>query len=305
MQSTLEADLAALRKGTRWDAIPVLVASAVALTACCMLPRTLGPWSVALTWVPIGLLQYRLVISGHEAVHRTLVPHAALNEWIGAVGQALVGVNFAAYRLQHMDHHRCPDRASDPDGHIYGGIIDARRGWRRLLTWTLGTAVEVAVKLRQKGAAGIGTDRATVRPEVAAAMRRHGLLVIACQLLLVALCAASSGLWWAYAGLWIGPLLTVTVFLNRTRILVEHGLPLVAGLAGGPRIPTVDIVPPTWQRLVFAPFLFNHHCAHHLHMGVPWYNLPQLRELCRRHGVEGYGEVQGGYLAALSRCLRA
>ena len=44
-------------------------------------------------------------------------------------------------------------------------------------------------------------------------------------------------------------------------------------------LPTVDVSPPAWQRLVFAPFWFNHHGAHHLFMAVPHYNLPALVEL--------------------------
>ena len=71
----------------------------------------------------MGVLQYRVVISGHEAVHSTLAYPKPLNEALGVAGQSLVGVNFTAYRLQHLDHHRVRTRSDDPDGHtcMHGG----------------------------------------------------------------------------------------------------------------------------------------------------------------------------------------
>ena len=57
--------------------------------------------------------------------------------------------------------------------------------------------------------------------------------------------------------------------------------------------------------LIFAPFLFNYHCCHHLYMTVPHYNLPRLRALLIRHEVPGYVQVDGGYLAAVLRVMRS
>ncbi|MCB9745801.1 MAG: fatty acid desaturase [Alphaproteobacteria bacterium] len=329
-----EAQVTALRKDERWVALPGLLLAYALLAVAFVLPAFVAPWWVfAVTWPLIGILQYRIVISGHEAVHFTLVPHKGLNELLGVFGQAIVGVNFAAYRLQHLDHHRAKDLESDPDGHIYGGIIQTPRGWRRTLVWTLGTLVEILVKIRQKGTGGYGTKREQ-SPKQVNLRRRHTAYVILAQLSLMFLgsqvLAAHSGvellsvsplspegaLTWAlhliggYALLWTGPLFTVAVFLNRSRILIEHGLAMIMEREmtedfGGRRIPTVDIVPNTLERVVFAPFLFNYHCCHHLFMSVPHYNLPQLRALCREFGVSGYHEVEGSYLSALRRTMSA
>lgn len=329
----LDGALAALRRDERNVALPGLTLAYVLLVGLFLSPAfSSSHWIFALIWVPLGVLQYRVVISGHEAVHKTLCYPLWLNEFLGVLGQSLVGVNFAAYRLQHLDHHRARSLDEDPDGHIYGGIIKTPRGARRFVVWTLGTLVEILVKIRQKGTGGYGTLR-DQRPEEVRQRRLHTLLVILAQLTIMASAAAilathlglslvpsaltpaallqaGALLVGGYALLWTGPLFTVAVFLNRSRILIEHGLALLIneetpGAISGPRIPTVDIVPNVVERLIFSPFLFNYHCCHHLYMTVPHYNLPQVRELCRAHGVKGYHEVRGSYLTALRRAMSA
>ena len=311
VRARFEARLKELRTDHRNVALPGLALTYLGVALLLLAPLWLGGWHW-LWMIPLmGVLQYRVVISGHEAVHHTLAHPRPVNEVLGVVGQALVGVNFTAYRLQHLDHHRVRTRAEDPDGHIYGWVVEARPGLRRLLVLLLGTFTEILIKIYQKGTGGIGThQRQSAR--VRAGKRRDSLLVVGAQLSLIALCWATTGQIWGYLLVWIAPLFGVAVFLNRCRIVVEHGLAqlvaqqLPGGFQefGGLRIPTVDIVPNRLERLVFAPFLFNYHCCHHLFMAVPHYNLPALRDLLRAHGYSGYHEVHGSYLTALVRCIR-
>jgi fatty acid desaturase len=308
---TFEARLRTLRTEQRNSALPGLVLTYAALVGLLALPLWLSPWHL-LWWVPVvGVLQYRVVISGHEAVHYTLCFPRGLNEVLGVVGQALIGVNFSAYRIQHLDHHRVRKRKDDPDGYIYGAVVDARPGLWRFLVLTLGTPIELVVKIRQKGTGGIGNFKQQSMKERRGRMRDTGAVVLA-QLALIGVTWAVTG--WpvvSYLLLWVLPLFAVAVTLNRCRIVIEHGLAhliarkLPGGLKefGGPRIPTVDIVPNALERLVFAPFLFNYHCCHHLFMTVPHYNLPQLRGLLREHEHAGYHEVRGSYISALVRTL--
>ena len=37
-----------------------------------------------------------------RAFHKTLCPNKSLNEGVEVIGQAMIGVNFTAYRLQHI-----------------------------------------------------------------------------------------------------------------------------------------------------------------------------------------------------------
>lgn len=334
-KATFQARLKELRTEQSNQSLPGLIATWIALPVVLATPVLLGApwWTMLLLWPLIGWLQYRIVISGHEAVHKTLCYPEALNEFFGVAGQALVGVNFAAYRLQHMDHHRAPTENEDPDAHIYMGIINTPKGIRRTLWWTLGTAVEILIKIRQKGTGGYGTKR-EISAKVARDKKLHTLLVFAFQLAI--LIASGFGLahmvdvdlvemvgkgWigWAhiliglpagYLLFWFGPLSLFAVFLNRCRILIEHGLPIAMAREmpegwGGRRIPTVDIVPGRLEQELFAPFAFNYHCVHHLYMAIPHYNLAKARQLCREYGVDGYHELEGSYLTALVRTMQA
>lgn len=299
-----ERRLRELRQDLRNVSLPGLALTYLLLIAALVSTHFItAPLWFAILWVPIGLLQYRVVLSGHEAVHKTLCTPLWLNEALGVMGQALVGVNFASYRVQHLDHHRSTSTATDPDGHIYGRIVAAPKGWRRWLTYTLGTFVELIIKIAQKGVASVG-GRPDVSAESVSASRRHSVYVVLTQLSLIGICWALSGLFYAYALLWIGPLFSVAVFLNRSRIMVEHGLPLLAGVPPCRRgIPTVDIVVPWWEANVFSPFYFNYHCCHHLYMTVPHHNLPQLRNLLREFSVPDYYEEEGSYLTCIHKAM--
>lgn len=271
----------------------------------------------------MGIVQYYIVISGHEAVHKTLCSHRLSNEFFGVFGQALVGVNFHAYRMQHMDHHRCSRYTEDPDAHIYMKVMSKPSGWPRFLYLVFGTFIEILIKIRQKGSGGYGTER-NIKPDVAYKMKRDSFFVILAQISIMMLSFFCLGglpfsfgvsVWaemvlgaiWSYAIVWITPLFCITVFLNRCRIVIEHGLALYLAEQtqdfGGPRIPTVDVVPNPIERLLFAPFLFNYHCAHHLFMAVPHYQLPALHSLLKEHNYEGHHCLEGGYLKAIHTAM--
>ncbi|MBM75587.1 MAG: hypothetical protein CMK59_09315 [Proteobacteria bacterium] len=285
----------------------------------------------------MGIVQYYVVISGHEAVHKTLCSSLKLNEFFGVLGQSLVGVSFTAYRQQHLDHHKALHNDHDPDAHIYMGVLSAPPGWKRFVFLTLGTFIEIAIKIRQKGSGGYGSER-KLSKKIQRNMKRDSLLVIFAQLCLIAVSSLVLSSWvelywpsnfletpnisnvqgwfsllcswgFSYALLWITPLFGITVFLNRCRIVIEHGLALkiaeqlVDNTTENPqkklRIPTVDIVPSPIERLLFAPFLFNYHCSHHLFMGVPHYHLPALHESLKDNQYPGHYTLKGGYLKAL------
>lgn len=305
--SPFEADLRRLRQDERNPSLPGLLATYAGLIGLVGLGLWGGPMWLPLLIFPIGVLQYRVVLSGHEAVHKTLCYPLWLNELLGVLGQALVGVNFASYRVQHLDHHRATTLAADPDGHIYGGIIQTPRGWRRWTVYVLGTFIEIAVKVYQKGIGSIGTRHSEAsRVNTIPDSRLHTVGVLGAQSALLLGFWALTGHWWAYLCWWIAPLFAVAVFLNRSRILVEHGLALLDGQNSTPRgIPTVDIWAPAWQRFIFSPFNFNHHNAHHLHMTVPHYNLPELAKALDAHQSAGFHPLRISYLTAIARAMAA
>lgn len=303
-RAAFERALRALRTDRRNVSLPNVIGTFMALAVLFWLPALVGAWWVPLaTFVPMGLLQYRLVLTGHEAVHKTLVYPEWLNEAVGWVGQAALGVNFTSYRVQHLEHHRANDADADPDGHIYAPIVRSGPGWPRIAWWLFGTFAEVAVKVVQKGIGSVGNLERRVSADSQGRSGRNTLVVVGTQATLFLAAWASTGRITGWFEIWAAPIV-LAVFVNRTRIFVEHGLPMLDGQASVGRGPaTHDFVVPWYERVILSPYLFNHHASHHLHMTVPHYNLPALRTLLREARAPGYTEEVGSYTAAVRRAL--
>ena len=266
-----------------------------------ILVRYPGPWTYVGAFLGIGLMQYRMMIACHEAVHKTLLFPFWLNELCGLLHCALVGINFTRYRRQHVYHHRSHDVSQDPDAYIYAPILRVRPGFRRVIVWIFGTAAEVVEKFRQKGPTGTGNFDFTGKA------KRDSIVIIAVQ---VALVSASAFLlnWWTYFAFWTLPLLTVAVFMNRTRVMVEHGYAYVAGMGSqqdcsSASVQTVDVASNPLERFFLAPYLFNYHFAHHSVPSVPHYNNPALARLLAKRENINQLRVSGSYIRAIVRVL--
>ena len=115
-----------------------------------------------------------------------------------------------------MAHHGAQNVSHDTDAYIYEPILRTRPGIRRLAMWIFGTSGEVIEKIRQKGF----TVTATIDAKGKA--RLLSLAIVAAQVLLLLSCALWLS-WWYYFAFWLAPLLTIAIFMNRTRVLIEHG----------------------------------------------------------------------------------
>ncbi len=257
----------------------------------------------AVAFVLVGLMQYRLVLASHEAVHRAFLEPAWLNELSGVVHASLVGVNFHRYRQQHLDHHRARDLDSDPDAYIYRPILEARPGLRRLAVLLFGIVPEALEKLRQEGPAVSAAET-----EDAGRQRRHNLAILACNGAVFAALTAAIG-WWAWPVFWAGPLGSVALLVNRVRVFVEHGYHYAAAdrwpaALGAQPIRTIDLVSLPLERFFLSGFSFNYHKAHHYAPGVPHHNLRPLTELLARE-EPGYGPaVRRSYAGVLASMIQ-
>ena len=417
---TLHEKITELRREKKNSALVILFFTYISIPTIwlCMIHPTVIQFPILLLplWFLFGVAQYYIVISGHEAVHKTLCYPIERNEFLGIFGQALVGVNFTAYRQQHIDHHKSSSYTEDPDAHIYMGVIRKKKGFYRFFFLTLGTLIEIFVKIRQKGSGGFGSDKRKLNENIRRGMNRDSKLVIIAQITIMLLTQqiclqyidfydnqyptfennivqnnwyinmrllieGSLGSYYplfsmifsailGYALFWVVPLFGVTVFLNRCRIVIEHGLPLLqeqnspiinttnrdstdeiiddfeeeiafkspkpkkkaerydithqnetyiknsrkgipftsnmttsSNKKKGPRIPTIDILPPKWQQIIFSPFSFNYHCTHHLFMGVPHYNLHKLHQILREEEYPGFFFQEKSYIGSLREIL--
>ncbi|HEX7896552.1 MAG TPA: fatty acid desaturase [Planctomycetota bacterium] len=251
-----------------------------------------GPLTFAVVPLAIGVLQYRLIMACHEAVHRTLFFPAWLNEAAGVLCGSLVGLHLTRYRSQHLAHHDAPALSADPDAYIYEPVLRARPGVRRAAVWFFGAVPELFEKFRQKSAGGGSL------PLSLAILAAQGALLGACALWLK---------WWYYPVFWAAPLVTIALFLNRTRVIVEHGwahLRVAPDALPDAPVLTFDLRSNPLERFIIAPFLFNFHGAHHSSPSVPHYNNPRLAALLAESG-RPVVRVEGSYLGTLLRILRS
>ena len=264
-----------------------------------LLARHPGAWSYAIVFVTIGLMQYRMVIACHEAVHKRLLFPYWLNETVGGIHCALIGINLVWYRRQHLGHHAAQDIGHDTDAYIYEPILRTQPGIRRIAVWIFGTAREVIEKVQQKGF----TVAATIEAEGKA--RLLALAIFVAQAILLTACTVWLS-WWYYFAFWFLPLGTIAIFMNRTRVLIEHGYPHVPQKEGvnmeAAKVETVDLSAGVLERFFFAPYMFNYHFTHHLAPSLPYYKNPELAQLLKQHG-RASSLARPSYVQALRHVL--
>jgi fatty acid desaturase len=284
------------RRNIAW--INITATFAIIAGVVAILARYPGAWSYTLAFVVIGLMQYRIVIACHEAVHKGLLYPFWLNEAVGSAHCALVGINLLWYRYQHVAHHSAKDVGHDPDAYIYGPILKARPGVRRLAVWIFGTASEVVEKLRQKGF----TVSATLEADATA--RFYSMAIVGTQAGLLVACALWLS-WWYYFAFWLAPLLTIAIFMNRTRVLVEHGFAHLArtDTLTGARVEAIDISAGLIEGFVIAPYKMNYHFSHHRVPSIPFHRNPDLSRLLEKRGELRPSPARPTYVQALHHLL--
>jgi fatty acid desaturase len=292
-----------------------LVSTFVILGAAILLLRVhLTLWSGTLAFVAIGFMQYRLVLASHEATHKTLLQPVWVNEGVGLFCASLVGVSLFNYRRAHLEHHKYPQSIQDDiDGYIYRPLIKAPPGWRRLLLLLTGNYVDIMTKLRRKfiGDGDLEGSHAlagTARPEPVRVIWQL-LPVVTAQVALWALFWWQLG-WWTYLVFWLLPIFSIALQLDRIRTFLEHGYnyffpgPPIPDLSVAPQS-TIDVETNFLERYLFAPFGFSDHQAHHAQLTVPFYHLPELRQLLEAHQPGYVRRIKTSYLVILARMIRA
>jgi fatty acid desaturase len=299
--STLQAGLTALYGDRRNIALGDLaITFAVIAGAVYWLTAHPGGWSYGVGFLCIGLMQYRIVVACHEAVHKKLVFPLRVNETVGAALCGLVGINLFWYRLQHLGHHAAQELEEDTDAYIYAPVLRRPPGIRRLLIWIFGTAPEILIKIRQKA------FKVNATVDFARKALLHSLGIVAVQGVLFASCILWLS-WWHYFAFWLLPLLTIAVFMNRTRVLVEHGYAHVPQSQKASQSPalvkTIDFSATWLERFLIAPYRFDYHFAHHRAPSIPYYRARDLSRLLERHGITSPSVAHPTYMQGLRHVL--
>jgi fatty acid desaturase len=221
-------------------------------------------WAYAIAFFLLGRAFALLNILGHEAAHRLLFNRRRINDTVGRWLLAYPGFTpFDLYRRSHMSHHRDEMGPDEPDMGLYSGYPITTASMRRKLV---------------RDAFGISGWK-NLRPLLLAATRKSSravaLRVIGVQVVLWAAFWLASGRWWLYPLLWLAPWMTVWRVLNRLRAIAEH-----AGMErSSDRRKTTHVVRQRpLARFWIVPYNTGWHLAHHVDMGIPWRNLPELHD---------------------------
>ena len=257
----------------------------------------------------IGLMQYRLVMSTHEATHKNLFFPVWLNEFFGVFHSALVGISFFNYRKTHLEHHKNPQSIDeDIDSYIYRPLLETKPGLRRLSLLVFGVVFDVYEKIVRKlrGAKRRATSE-TVKNPTPLSLQLIPILV--CQAALIAFFSFYLA-WWHYFVFWCVPVALIALSLDRARTFLEHGFQYIfsnqtwESFKDAPQT-TVDIDTNPIERFLFAPFGFAYHQAHHTYLTVPFYNLPKLADLLEQREANYYRRVHGSYISILVKMIWA
>ena len=220
-----------------------------------------------LAWVAAFLLMGRafalLAILTHESAHRLLFSNKRAND---LVGRWLLGApSFTpldAYRRSHMAHHKDELGPNEPDLALYNGYPITLASFRRKLTRD---AFFVSGWKNLKGLLR------ALRSKVA---RPVALRILAAQVVIL-LVFTAFGRPELYPLLWLAPWMTVWRVLNRLRAIAEHG-----GMtrSADRRLTTHHVRQSALARFWMVPYNTGWHLAHHVDIGIPFRNLPQLHD---------------------------
>jgi fatty acid desaturase len=247
------------------------------------------PLAYIVAFLLMGPAFARFAILAHEAAHKLLFTN---KRWNDAIGRWVVAypafIPLDAYRRGHFAHHKDEFGPAEPDLNLYNGYPITKASFRRKL-WRDARGTSGWKNL--KGLLG-ALRSATARPLATRILAMQVPLIVA---------AIAVGKWWLYPVLWLGPWLTVWRVINRLRSIAEHG----GMMQSKDRRQTTHHVRQTWlARFWLVPLNTGWHLAHHVDMGVPWRNLPQLHAELERAGYATDALTYPSY-RALWRALRS
>jgi fatty acid desaturase len=194
----------------------------------------------------------------HDSAHHRLATSKLLNDVFGELFCAWpMFFRMAAYRENHLLHHRYPNTPVDPD--FRPGRFP--KSGREIVKMLLGdvTAFHTIEQL--------GELKRLKKPTTL----RTKLLRLAYYAALAAV-LTYLGLWKVYLLYWIVPLFTWLKLVLRVRAIADH-----AGVETREHpFSTRTIIPNWFDRAFLAPRNCSYHLGHHLYQTVPWYNLKRL-----------------------------
>ena len=217
-------------------------------------------WAYLLAFILMARGHVCLNILAHEAAHRLLFTRRWANDQVGrwVLGYPTFQPTLA-YRRAHFAHHRDEMGPDEPDLGLYAGYPIPRDSWRRKLRRDL---VGITGYKRMRQLAGAMSRRS---------VEAWQILGVQVVMLGVSL-AVGRPLMYV---VWLASWMTLWQFSNRLRAIAEHG----GMIRSRDRRETTHVIRQSLvARYWMVPYHTGWHLAHHVDMGVPWRNLPELHD---------------------------
>jgi fatty acid desaturase len=264
-----------------------------ACIAACLIWWT--PWVVIPALFIIAARQQACFVLAHDAAHYRMFKARWLNDLIGRVVAAPVGISMCTYRVIHRLHHNHLYEARDPDTPIAAGYPRGRMYLFKKLVRDFTGLTAPKTYAYFFGAPAINDDaEASNRPldDTSPALRqaaRQDRWTVAAFHVAAPVVAYSTGYLVEYLVLWILPLVSILQAILRFRAILEHGA--VSDISSPLTAARTNIVP-WWLSWYLFPHRVNYHVEHHLYPSVPFYNLPACHAAMKEHGLLEGAEVR-------------
>lgn len=255
-----------------------------------------GAWATSselLRWVLYAIMGYLwmgIVTFMHDCTHNTLFEKRWKNWAFGVFSMIPLLVTFVSFKDDHLAHHRYNRSPRDPDAFTMGrrGLLDFVLFYAYILIGGFLTVVQFTF----------------IYPFQHFDRRRwliHGAELLLRVVVIGGLLALAAGhdVLGRVLAIWLIPAFLFTL-LNSVRFIAEHyDTPWDEGQLLGTR--TILSNPANrffWNNI-------NYHIGHHVHPGVPWYNLKKLHLALRPELAASGAIVDASYLAVfLGACVR-
>lgn len=239
-------------------------------------------------WI-IGTRQHGMAILMHDAAHGILFKNKRLNDFAGKwfLG-APYGGELEHYRKYHLVHHRYAQTDKDPDLSLSAKFPVTSDSLKRKFFRDLTGLTFLRIRI-----AAIQMARGKLKPMEgmdAFENTSSGPYLITNIIMFAILWAL--GVWWAYFGLWLLPLMTVFWAVLRLRNISEHAM---TENSENPLRHARTTKSNIFTRAFLAVYWVNYHVEHHAYMYVPCYNLPKLHKLFVEGGYGETMELRNGY----------
>ncbi len=226
----------------------------------------------------VGARAQSLYILQYECMHWLLFSRRRWNDVWGTVISGCLGTGLHTGRVFHFKHHREVGTSKDPN-QVWHGTEDRLPGWpaARYFLGQLfgGRLVNSLLGLFFRKSQNSNSPEFSVSER---RLFRFDLILIGiCQLALLGLFSLISSPW-AYFLFYLGPLLTVTAFLEAIRSFSEHVLPGKVPKNEAERDRLFFMQSNPLERFFVSQFNFYYHHVHHLYPNVVTFKLPELHQ---------------------------